>query len=251
MTLSIDTAMVLAAGLGRRMRPLTDTMPKPMVPVLGKPLIDYALDRFACGGIDNAIVNVHYFADQIEQHLEARESPAIRISDERGELLETGGALLKALPLLESDKPFFCTNTDAILLDVDEEACASLVAAWRDNEMDALLLLCPVARASGYDGNGDFIMGEDGRLVWPDASASAGQKKVLVFTGLQILHPRLFQDEPLRCVSTKAFWDKAMAQGRLFGCPYDGWWMHVGDPQGVKQAEELLQSAEQGQMNDR
>ncbi|MCI5047532.1 MAG: nucleotidyltransferase family protein [Aquisalinus sp.] len=243
MTVRIETAMVLAAGLGKRMRPLTDNMPKPMVPVCGKPLIDYALDRFAGEGVGSAIVNVHYFAEQIEAHLAARTEPSITISDERGELLETGGALLKVRENL-ADGPFFCTNTDAILLDESTGACAQLRDQWQDERMDALLLLCPRNRATGYDARGDFVMDPSGRLGWPQKQYDAGQGNLYVFTGLQIIHPRLLEEEPLRRVSTKDFWEKAVEKGRLHGVIYDGWWMHVGDPDGLAEAEALLEKSE-------
>ncbi len=242
MTVCIETAMVLAAGLGKRMRPLTDNMPKPMVPVCGKPLIDYALDRFAREGVGKAIVNVHYFPEQIEAHLAARAEPLITISDERGELLETGGALLKVRERLAGG-PFFCTNTDAILLDKDVGACAQLTDQWRDEKMDALLLLCPGSRATGYEARGDFAMDPSGRLDWPNKEDNAGQDNLYVFTGLQIIHPRLLEGEPPRRVSTKEFWEKAMVSGRLYGVVYDGWWMHVGDPKGLTEAEALLKNA--------
>ncbi|MCI5044796.1 MAG: nucleotidyltransferase family protein [Aquisalinus sp.] len=239
MTIRIDTAMVLAAGLGKRMRPLTDSMPKPMVPVSGKPLIDYALDRFTQEGVSRAIVNVHYFAELIEAHLAARTEPSITFSDERGELLETGGALLKVREKF-GDNPFFCTNTDAILLDEGLGACTQLSNHWREEQMDALLLLCPSDRATGYEGRGDFTRDSSGRLSWPKKENDIGQDELYVFTGLQIIHPRLLEGEPVRRVSTKEFWEKAMADGRLYGVIYDGWWMHVGDPAGLTEAEALL-----------
>ncbi|MEO1135207.1 MAG: nucleotidyltransferase family protein [Pseudomonadota bacterium] len=151
-----DTAMVLAAGLGTRMRPLTDTTPKPLIKVAGKALIDYALDQFADAGVRRAVVNVHYLADQIETHLKSREAPEIIFSDEREELMETGGGLKKA-QLVLGDAPIFCTNTDAIIMRADGAGpCAALSKVWDAARMDALLLLVPIAKASGYDGRGDF-----------------------------------------------------------------------------------------------
>ncbi|NHK28280.1 nucleotidyltransferase family protein [Parvularcula flava] len=233
----IHTAMVLAAGLGTRMRPLTDNCPKPLIPVAGKPLIDYVLDRFFAAGVEKAVVNVHYLAEQLEDHLDKRTVPRTIISDERAAPMETGGALIQAAPVLGTD-PIYCTNTDAILLDSgEEEACSRLANGWRDDEMDVMLLLCPVEQASGYDGDGDFILDEEGRVHWPSHDPSAVK---YVFTGLQVIHPRLFAEEALRKVSTRAFWDKAMAEGRMFGLIHDGPWMHVGDPEGLKQAEKRL-----------
>ena len=238
----IRTAMVLAAGLGTRMRPLTDTLPKPLIPVAGKPLIDYALDRFAAAGVGRAIVNVHYLADQLEDHVRRREAPGIIVSDERDEVLETGGALLKVRELL-GDAPFFCTNTDAILLDNSEEACALLTRAWDDAQMDALLLLCRTEAASGYQGSGDFVLENNGCLSWPKEH-TPGEK--FIFTGLQIIHPRLLAGEETCRVSTKVFWERAMAAGRLRGVVYDGRWMHVGDPAGLTEAESILTGVAEG-----
>jgi len=228
------TAMVLAAGLGKRMRPLTDDRPKPLIEVAGKPLIDYALDRFAAAGVTRAVVNVHYFADMMEAHLASRAAPEILISDERALLLETGGGLKKAAPLL-GDAPFFCTNTDAILLDESGEACARLAEAFDTARMDALLLLVPRARASGYDGAGDFELFEDGRIAF-----RAGASAPHVFTGLQILSPRLLEGAPDGPFSTRLLWDKALKAGRLFGALHHGFWMHVGDFEGLKAAEARL-----------
>ncbi|MEO1241636.1 MAG: nucleotidyltransferase family protein [Pseudomonadota bacterium] len=230
-----DTAMVLAAGLGTRMRPLTDKMPKPLIPVAGKALLDYALDRFADAGVNRAIVNVHYLADQVEMHLSERYAPEVIISDERDLLLETGGGLKKARPHF-GDAPVFCTNTDAILIDAaQEEACTSLSEAWRSSEMDALLLLVPIENTSGYDGKGDFNRNADGRIALRE-----GPTAPLVFTGLQLISPALIDKGPEGLFSTRILWDLAAAQGRLFGAVYKGDWMHVGDPQGLAAAEARL-----------
>ncbi len=231
----IDTAMVLAAGLGTRMRPLTDEMPKPLIPVAGKALIDYALDRFATAGVKKAVVNVHYRADQIEHHLSERRSPEITISDEREELLETGGGLKKARRLF-AETPIFCTNTDAILVDApNEEACATLTSAWNTETMDALLLLVPIANTTGYDGNGDFDETGDGRI-----ELRRQETAPLVFTGLQLISPTLIDSGPDGAFSTKLLWDIAAARGRLFGATHKGRWMHVGDPAGLATATSLL-----------
>lgn len=230
-----ETAMVLAAGLGTRMRPLTNTRPKPLIDVCGKPLIDYALDRFAQAGVKKAIVNVHYLADQIEDHLQKRVSPEVIISDERRELLETGGGLKFARACFE-DAPIFCTNTDAILVDEDgSEACNALAEHWRDDKMDALLLLCPIEKASGYDGAGDFDYADDGSIKFRSCDRAA-----YVFTGLQIISPRLIDQGPDGAFSTKLLWDKALAADRLFGAIHRGTWLHVGDPDGLLAAQARL-----------
>lgn len=226
-------AMVLAAGLGTRMRPLTDTAPKPLIEVSGKALIDYALDRFADAGVTRAVVNVHYRADQIESHLSNRQRPEIIISDERALLLETGGGVKKALPLLAADA-FYCTNTDAILLDDGDEACAALAAALAP-DVDALLLLAPIGSASGYDGSGDFEMDARGTL-----SFRRGAHAPFVFTGLQILRAALFHDCPDGPFSTRLAWERAMRAGRMRGVVHRGRWMHVGDPAGLAAAEKIL-----------
>jgi MurNAc alpha-1-phosphate uridylyltransferase len=230
-----DTAMVLAAGLGKRMRPLTDDRPKPLVKVAGKPLLDYALDRFAAAGVSRAVVNVHYFPDMIEAHLAGRKTPKIAISDEREVLLETGGGLKKASSFLGA-KPVYCTNTDAILLDEPgSEACARLADAFDVAKMDALLLLAAKTDASGYDGAGDFDRAADGRIAF-----RSGAVAPYVYTGLQIINPELLGDAPDGPFSLKISWDKAAQAGRLFGLLHRGFWMHVGDPEGLKIAEARL-----------
>ena len=229
------TAMVLAAGLGTRMRPLTDETPKPLIKVAGRALMDYALDRFAEAGVKRAVVNVHYLADQVETHLSSRTAPEIRISDERELLLETGGGLKKARNLL-GDAPLFCTNTDAIMVDGGgAEACATLAQAWDPSRMDALLLLVPMERASGYDGRGDFDRSDDGRI-----SLRSGPDAPFVFTGLQILSPMLIEEGPDGAFSTRLLWESAAEKGRLHGAVYLGDWLHVGDAAGLALAEARL-----------
>lgn len=235
MTHMPKTAMVLAAGLGKRMRPLTDDLPKPLVPVAGKPLIDYTLDRFAAAGIARAVVNVHYFADKMEAHLEGRARPEILISDERDLLLETGGGVKKAAQFL-GNAPFFSTNTDAILIDEGGgEACAALAEAWDEETMDALLLLVPRERASGYGGAGDFDLSADGRIAF-----RSGKTAPTIFTGLQILSPRLLDGAPEGPFSMRLLWDRAVNAGRLYGALHKGFWMHVGDFAGLEAAEARL-----------
>lgn len=239
MNLTPHTAMLLAAGLGTRMRPLTDETPKPLIKVAGKALIDYALDRFADAGVQRAVVNVHYRADQMEAHLRMRSAPEIKISDERGLLLETGGGLKKARPHF-GDDPIFCANTDAILTGDGKtgEACARLAAAWRAADMDALLLLIPIEKTSGYAGRGDFTQDPAGRIA-----LRTGETAPFVFTGLQIISPALIDEGPEGPFSTRLLWDRAAERGRLFGAVTDGFWLHVGDPAGLAEAERRLAGA--------
>jgi MurNAc alpha-1-phosphate uridylyltransferase len=227
--------MVLAAGHGKRLRPLTIDTPKPLVRVAGKPLIDYALDRFVAAGVTKAVVNVHYLADQLEAHVTRRGDLSVIVSDERDQLLETGGGLKKALAHLGQD-PVFCTNTDAILIDEDgPEACAVLAAHWDVEKMDALLLLVPGDRASGYAGAGDFDRDETGRIAFRSEATAP-----FIFTGLQIISPALIGEGPDGPFSTKLLWDAALARGRLYGVVHEGSWLHVGDPAGLVTAEERL-----------
>ncbi len=243
MTHMPETAMLLAAGLGTRMRPLTDETPKPLIKAAGKPLIDYALERFAAAGVKRAVVNVHHLADQVEAHLADIAAPDIIISDERGALLETGGGFKKARSAL-GEHPVFCTNTDAILIDgAGGEACAALAQMWDGAEMDALLLLVPIARASGYDGRGDFNRDDAGRIA-----LRSGERAPFVFTGLQIISPALADEGPDGAFSTRILWEKAAARGRLFGCVYGGDWLHVGDPAGLAAAEKRLSGGVAAQM---
>ncbi|NWG72199.1 MAG: nucleotidyltransferase family protein [Parvularculaceae bacterium] len=228
------TAMVLAAGLGKRMRPLAGATPKPLVKVAGKALIDHALDRFAAAGVERAVVNVHYRADEIEGHLAPRRTPKIVVSDERDELLETGGGLKKAAPLLGAG-PVFCTNTDAILLDEEGEACARLAAAFDAERMDALLLLARKERSSGLDGPGDFDLGHDGRIAF-----RSGETAARFYTGLMIISLALLAGAHEGPFSMRLLWTRAAQAKRLFGLDHRGFWMHVGDPEGFRAAEARL-----------
>lgn len=230
--MSINRAMVLAAGLGTRIRSLAPDVPKPLIEVAGRPLLSYALEMLDRGGVQSAVVNVHHLADQIEDYLSSVSAPSITISDERGERLETGGGIIKALPHL-GEAPFFSCNTDAILLDQDRPAPDLLRDHWTE-DCDALLLMVPRARTTGYPGKGDFSLDSEGRI------APLRDDQPLVFTGLQLLSPSLFRGEPLRQVSTKVFWDKARSAGRMRGVLYDGDWLHVGDPEGFQAAQERL-----------
>ncbi|WP_448583025.1 nucleotidyltransferase family protein [Thermaurantiacus sp.] len=232
-----EVAMVLAAGLGRRMRPLTATRPKPLVEVGGKTLLDRALATLRSGGVRRAVVNVHYMADQVESHLAARDTGlAIRISDERAQLLETGGGILNALPLLDAD-PFLAINADNIWVEGPVPAARLLADRWDDAAMDALLLLVPLARANCHLGRGDFHMDPLGRL----SRRRPGRIAPFVFTGLQLLAHRLFAGEEVRPFSMNRLWDRAAAAGRLFGVVHQGLWFDVGTAAAVARAEALLE----------
>ncbi len=235
--LASDTAMVMAAGLGKRMRPLTATQPKPMVRVAGKPLIDHALDRLDEAGVAKAVVNVHYLADALEAHLKARAAPAITISDEREVLLETGGGMTHALPHLPD--PFFCLNADNVWLDGPRNAFAELSARWNPDQMDALLLLVGHARAINFDGIGDFYMDPHGKL----SRKRPGRVAPFVYTGIQLVSHRLLRDAPQGKFSTNLLWDRAIAEGRLYGASFTGLWFEVGTPQAIAPTEEALRSA--------
>lgn len=238
MTEKVTTAMVLAAGLGTRMRPLTDTLPKPLVPLKGKPLIDHVLDRLAAGGISRAVVNVHHFADRIEAHLAGRTRPAIAISDERGELLDTGGGVVKALPLL-GRAPFLIHNSDSVWIEGVGSNIARLIAAFDPDRMDSLMLLALGATSLGYDGHGDFVMASDGMLE----RRGERREAPFAFTGVSIAHPRLFADAPKGRFSLNVLWDRAIQRQRLFGLRLDGVWMHVGTPQAIEDAERWIDRA--------
>jgi MurNAc alpha-1-phosphate uridylyltransferase len=238
MTDKVTTAMVLAAGLGTRMRPLTDKVPKPLVPLNGKPLIDHVLDRLAAGGISRAVVNVHHFPDQIEAHLAGRAKPAIAISDERGALLDTGGGVVKALPLL-GRAPFLIHNSDSFWVDGLGSNIARLISAFDPERMDSMMLLALGATSLGYDGHGDFLMAQDGVLE----RRGERREAPFAFTGVSIAHPRLFKDAPQGRFSLNVLWDRAIERKRLFGLRLDGVWMHVGTPQAVQDAERWIDRA--------
>ncbi|OSZ72522.1 mannose-1-phosphate guanylyltransferase [Sphingomonas sp. IBVSS1] len=230
------SAMVMAAGLGKRMRPLTATRPKPLIEVAGRSLLDRALDRVAAAGIGHAVVNAHYFADQIEAAVKARSTPtSIDVSDERGLLLETGGGITKALPLLEGEA-FYTINADNMWIDGPIDTLRLLASRWDAGEMDALLLLVPLARAHGYDGRGDFHMDGLGRL----APRSGMKVAPFVYSGLQIISRRLFDGEPVEPFTMWRAWNKALANGRMFGLSHPGLWFHVGTPASIGETEALL-----------
>lgn len=235
MTKMPSSAMVLAAGLGKRIRPLASDRPKPLVEVAGKALIDYALDRFAAAGVGKAVVNVHYHADMMEAHVRKRRKPDIAISDERALLMDTGGGFKKAAPHLEGEA-VFTTNTDAILIDERGfEACARLAAAFDPERMDALLLLSDKDRSSGLDSAGDFDLSVSGRIDF-----RKGERADYFFTGLQIIKPKLLDGLPDEPFSMRLLWMKAIASGKMFGLVHKGFWMHVGDPEGHRAAESRL-----------
>ncbi|MGB0681239.1 MAG: nucleotidyltransferase family protein [Magnetovibrionaceae bacterium] len=235
----ITTAMVLAAGLGKRMRPLTETIPKPLVPVAGRTLLDRALDRLVEAGVMRAVVNVHYLADQLRDHLAGRKDLEIIISDETDALLETGGGLVRALPLL-GDESFYVVNSDSLWLNGREDALRRLGAAWDAQDMDALLLLQQTVYAFGYDGLGDFQLGPSGEIT----RRPEGEVVPYVFMGVQILNRRLFDDLPEACQGRKfslnPLYDRAIEQGRIRGLLHDGEWFHVGTPPDREVAETFL-----------
>jgi N-acetyl-alpha-D-muramate 1-phosphate uridylyltransferase len=231
-------AMVLSAGLGTRMRPLTDKMPKPLVEVGGKPLIDHVLDRLADAGVERAVVNVHYFADKLERHLAARTRPQITISDERGMLLGTGGAVVKALPLL-SEAPFFHVNSDSIWVDGVKPNLARLAETFDAAAMDALLLLAPTTGSIGYAGRGDFAFAADGRL----RRRAEREVAPFVFAGAAILSPALFKDAPQGEFPLTDLFARAAEAGRLHGLRLEGLWMHVGTPDAIALAENAVRAS--------
>jgi MurNAc alpha-1-phosphate uridylyltransferase len=227
--------MVLAAGFGTRMRPLTDAMPKPMVAVGGRPLLDHVLDRLAEAGVETAVVNVHHFADQIESHVAVRQSPRIVISDERGGLLGTGGGVVKALPAL-GDEPFFHVNSDTIWIEGPRANLGHLAKAFDPARMDALLLLAPTATSIGYEGRGDFLMMPDGRLRRrPEREVAP-----FVYAGAAILQPSLFAGMQAEPFSLTELFDRAEAEDRLYGHRLEGMWMHVGTPDAISRAESAI-----------
>lgn len=233
MAATIDSAMVMAAGLGKRMRPLTATRPKPLVKVAGKPLIDHSFDRIEEAGIGRVVVNVHYLADALEAHLRGgnRRFETI-VSDERSQLLETGGGLVRAAPLLRGE-PILCVNSDNIWTDGPTGAIRLLAERWDDAAMDALLLCVPLARATGHKGRGDFHMDKNGLL----RRRSPGRMAPFVYTGVQLFSRRLIADPPGDAFSTMVFWERAIAAGRLYGLSHQGQWFDVGTPEAIPLVE--------------
>lgn len=234
----VRTAMLMAAGLGTRMRPLTLHTPKPLIRVGGRSLIDHVLDVLVAAGVQRAVVNVHWLADAMAVHLAARRDIEILISDERDRLLETGGGFVKALPLL-GDDPVLVANTDAFWWPLSVEPLQRLIAAFDPARMDEMLLLADPARSLGYDGAGDFFLGEDGRLT----RRGAAQAAPFAFAGIRLVDPSGYRGEPPEPFSANRVWERSLAAGRLHGLPLDAFWLHVGDPQALEQAERHLAGA--------
>ncbi len=232
------SAMILAAGLGTRMRPYNGQIPKPLVAVGGKSLIDYGLDRLADAGVERAVVNVHHLADALEKHLAPRRHPHIVISDERAELLGTGGGIAKALPQL-GDAPFFLVNSDTLWLDGVRPNFTRLAEAFDPSTMDALLLLAPTTDSIGYSGRGDYMITSDGRLQ----RRAEREVAPFIYSGSAILSPVLFAGAPEGAFPLTLLFDRAGENGRLFGLRLEGVWMHVGTPDAVAAAEVALATA--------
>ena len=233
--LASDVAMVLSAGLGTRMRPLTADRPKPLVQVAGKAMIDHCLDKLAEAGVARAVVNVHYLPDLLIEHLAARTAPEVTISDERDLLLETGGGMVRALPLLGSD-PFFALNSDNLWLDGPGTVFAQLSAAFDAGRMDALLLVVPHARASNYTGKGDFHLDPHGRIT----RRRSGRIAPFIYSGIQLVSHRLLRDAPAGPFGTMVLWQRAIDEGRLYGVTHLGQWFEVGSPQAIAPTEAAL-----------
>jgi MurNAc alpha-1-phosphate uridylyltransferase len=224
--------MVLAAGRGKRMRPLTATTPKPLVEVAGRALVDHVLDRLAGVGVEKAVVNVHYLADLVEVHVLKRDRPAVVVSDERPKLLDTGGAVVRALPQI-GPEPFYHLNSDSLWIEGARPNLEVLAERWDGEHMDGILMLASTVTAVGYDGRGDFEMDKEGRLTRRAERTVAP----FVYAGAAILHPRVFAglaDEPF---SLNRVFDEMIAAGRLYGMRMDGIWLHVGTPEAIAEAE--------------
>lgn len=235
----IRHAMVLAAGLGQRMRPITDTLPKPLVKIGGKAMLDHALDRLAEAGVEDAVVNVHHLASLIEAHVASRARPRVTISDERALLLETGGGVKKALPLL-GEQAFFHVNSDSLWAETGVSNVAAMAQGWDADRMDMLLLLARREGSIGFDGRGDFFRDEAGLLTRRGAAASAPY----VYAGVAIMKPELFADTPDGAFSLNLLFDRAIAAGRLHGLVLEGQWLHVGTPEAIAPAEAAFASAQ-------
>jgi len=228
-------AMVLAAGLGTRMRPITDKTPKPLIKVNNRSLIDHTLDRLIEGGVTDVVVNLHHFGDQIERNLTLRDDLNIAFSWEKDERLETGGGVMKALPLLGTE-PFWVVNSDALWLNGPTSMMARMCQIWDDARMDGLLLLHSTVDAYGYEGIGDFNAGSDGQLI----RRRDLEVTPWLFTGIQILHPRLFKHAPDGAFSLNLLYDRALEDERLYGMVHDGEWFHVGTADGLAEAEDFM-----------
>jgi len=226
------TAMVLAAGLGLRLRPITNKTPKPLVKVAGRTLLDHTLDRLVAAGVERAVVNIHHLAEQVEQHLGNRKDLEIIISSEAEDLLETGGGVKKALEHL-GDEPFYISNADVLWLNGPTEALGRMIERWDETKMDVLLMLHSTVEAYGYTGDGDFEADPTGKLT----RKLERELTPYLFTGVQIVHPGIFKDTPDGAFSLNVIYDKAIEEGRLYGIVHDGEWFHIGTPDGLAQAE--------------
>ncbi len=228
-------AMVLAAGLGKRMRPITDNIPKPLVEVYGKTLLDHGLDALVRAGVEEAIVNVHYFAEQIEDHVANRKDLKITISDERSELLDSGGGIANALSLLGND-PFYLINADSFWIEGYRPNLNRMAEVWNRKQMDMMLLLASMTNAVGFGSKGDFSMDSDGRLE------RRGEKKIAPFAyaGAAIINPSVFNDAPKGAFSLNTQFDQALERERLFGLRLEGLWLHVGTPDAIHEAEDAI-----------
>ncbi|MEP3278378.1 MAG: nucleotidyltransferase family protein [Stappiaceae bacterium] len=232
-------AMVLAAGIGKRMRPVTATTPKPLIEVGGQSMIDHGLDRLAAAGVETAVVNVHYLADLVEVHVSKRQTPNIVVSDERDALLETGGGVIKALPELGSS-PFFVINTDSFWIEGVRPNLEMLIDAWDGDKMDMLLMLAPTVSSIGYSGAGDFSMSKEGLL----SRRTERTVSPYVYAGVYLVHPRALEDEEPGRFSMNRVFDKLLAKDRLYGALMDGLWLHVGTPDAIEAANRaVLESA--------
>lgn len=230
-----DHAMVLAAGLGTRMQPITNTMPKPLVRVSGKTLLDYGLDALVRSGVPHAVVNTHYFGEQIVEHLETRQDISIEISDESEQLLDSAGGIIKALPMLGTE-PFFLLNADSFWLEGFKPNLLHLAEQWQPDEMDILLLLADMNTAVGFNSKGDFTMDVDGRLTRRQEHTVAP----FAYAGAAIVHPRVFDGVEAGPSSINRQFDEALERQRLFGLRLEGLWLHVGTPDAIREAEEAI-----------
>lgn len=232
-----SAAMVLAAGLGKRMRPITDTIPKPLVPIAGKTLLDWGLDSLAEVGVEQAVVNVHYLPDQIVEHVAGRHAPSIEISDERDGLLDSAGGIVRALTQLGT-APFYIINADTFWIDEGVPNLTRLALAWDGARMDILLMLADLNQATGHSGSTDFLVAPDGRL-----SRAKGAPEGLIYAGAAIIHPRIFKDAPVGPASLNRYFDQAISAGRLFGMQMHGSWITVGTPDAIEPAEAAVKRA--------
>ena len=227
--------MIMAAGLGTRMRPLTNDIPKPLVKVAGKALIDHVIDRLVSAGVKTFVVNVHYKADQMKAHLAKRKDVEIIVSDETDAIMDSGGGIARALPHFKGE-PFFHANADTVWVEGTVPALERLKARWNTDTMDALMLLAPTVSTVCYEGRGDFMMDADGRL----SRVPEGRIAPFVWMSVEIVHPRLFDGAPAGKFSINPLWDKAIAKGRLFGLRLDGVWMHIDRPDAIRESEKFM-----------